>query len=719
MTNRGFEVCYKKLIVLVVNNELNEALQLLGQMIAEMPNANFEDQREEIENTYINLLNYAVHDIEDPSREKIYNQTQTQILELADNVRNNFFTKESDNLIYQLKRKGNVQPFDFIKTEDETVSAFFHKVFEKLWLTDKYDEELIGKLRIYEDFSSVEITCALVSAITLSLIRTFDEKKFHLLLSHLFSRETKVQQRAFVGLIFCVQLHTARIPLYKSLDERLKITMQENFDLSDQLRNALLQMLIANETEKITQKMKEVMPEILKNKIPNDKLEENLNKMFEQDSDENEQMGDFNPKWESLIENAAMSEKAMELSKLHSEGGDLFMGTFSKMKTFSFFNEISNWFLPFFEENLFTEYTTNIAEMRMLSNSLKKSFILCNSDKYSMLCSAPSVPQQYREMMMNTLKIDAQESEEKFEEFGRKEREQHECRMYIQDLFRFYNLYCYKNDFHNPFSSLKTLEKNLLIQYAAQRKSILDTLVDYYIKKEYYGQAIDLLESIRPQQGRKGQEGEIELTMSDIDNLQKMAFCHQQRENYEKAVHYYQQADLLQPDSSWTIERIAYCLKKMGKYEESLHYYQKYDKMNPDQTNILLNIGYCNMRMGKHEEALKTFYKIEYLQPENRQVKKAIGWCSLISHKLESALKYYGKLASKQLNASDLMNIGHTQYLLGNEASAIESYKESYNKLGRIEFVKAFKDDQTMLSSYGMTEEKTMLLLDYLLFKMK
>ena len=58
-----------------------------------------------------------------------------------------------------------------------------------------------------------------------------------------------------------------------------------------------------------------------------------------------------NPEWMESLQNSKLSKKMQEIFKIQSEGGDIFMSAFNQLKTFPFFNEISNWFAPFSEDS--------------------------------------------------------------------------------------------------------------------------------------------------------------------------------------------------------------------------------------------------------------------------------------------------------------------------------------------------------------------------------
>ncbi len=709
MTNRDFEILYKKIGYEVANKEMNSALLHLKEMIIESGNLYLEDQRSDIEKTYLNMLNYAVSNIHDPEQDSIYNKIQKKALDLADVTRDLYFTKTSNNIIYQYKRTSSLPQSNL--NEETYSSDDLAKVFYKLWLTEKYDSELTAKIRTL--FAKSEISAndksTFVSAIMLGLIRSFDEDKFHLLLDFLSDPNKAIGQRALIALIFCSNIHSARIPLYKQLQSRIGLTFQDE-EIAESLQSAIIQLLISKETDKITKKMKEAIPDIMKDTSLRDlkrekvKLEDLLN--------EESEMSGINPKWQSLLENAGVSDKMMELSQLQMEGGDIFMSTFAPLKNYAFFNNIENWFLPFYHAEIAQKYATDAEATSQLASMLDGSVFLCNSDKYSMLFSVNEMPSHYLDMIKGTFKME----KEQLEEAKRDERitdahfeEKAFARMYIQDLFRFYNLFSYKNDFSNPFLSIKDLHQNLLIRGNSKSESIEKTIIDFYIKKEYYPQAIQLLkvlEAAKP---------------ADLDIVQKLAYCYQQTKDYKKAIAYYNMAETIKPETSWNLQRLAYCQKQAGDYQGSLGNYQRCASLEPDNLNIQANIGYCLINLKQYQEALKIFFKIDYLEPENKKAAKAIGWCSFETGKLEQAEKYYKKTAETGRDSIDWMNIGHILLCQNKKEESIYFYKQAYLKMDsdKKKFCQLFLEDKDSLVKNGLEESNHSFLRDYLLYKIE
>ena len=708
MTNREFEILYKKSCLEVTNKEMNAALLNIKLMISELANSYFDEQRLDIETTYQNMLNCVINSIEDPEQEAIYNKIQINALELADAIRDAFFTKESNNIVYQHKRNSSLLYLNI--PQDYQTEEYLPKIFQRLWLTDKYlpdFKDQVKNLFVNPNVPDIDKS-TYVSAITLALIRTFDVEKFHILLDLINHSSKDVKQRALIALIFCSNIHYQRIPLYKQLYSRIKLIFQEE-NMAENLQNTIIQILLSNETDKITKKMNEAIPDIMKDASLEDlkKAQFNLTDFI---NEENE-MAHINPKWKSIIENSSISDKMMELSKLQMEGGDIFMGTFSALKNYPFFNTIENWFLPFFNSAIAQKYNAGNNDSK-IPDLLKNSIFLCNSDKYSMYYSIHQMPSNYLEMIQNTFQMKKEQMEEMKNDqniLDKYSEEKIYARMYIQDLFRFYNLYSYKTDFSNPFLSIKEFPNNMLIRNNAKSMTIILAICDFYMKKEYFQQALQLLRSVEKEKP------------TDIDIIQKIAYCLQQQKEYKEAIEYYEKAETIQSNTLWNLQHLAYCKKCLKDYEGSLENYRACEALTPGDFNIQANIGYILINLQRYAEALKIFFKIDYLAPENKKAAKAIGWCSFVCNKLDQAEKYYLKSNESERNLSDWMNIGHIQLCLGKLHEAVQNYKKAYLMIDKDpqKFVNLFHEDNKYLIDNGLSSDNLYLICDYILYKIE
>src|SRR6056297_1969714 len=90
------------------------------------------------------------------------------------------------------------------------------------------------------------------------------------------------------------------------------------------------------------------MPELWKMRST---LEDKLNI---EDLLKDKMLEDKNPEWERVFQDTpGLYDKMEEFSNLQMEGSDVFLSAFAMLKRFPFFNEINNWFLPFYKENYY------------------------------------------------------------------------------------------------------------------------------------------------------------------------------------------------------------------------------------------------------------------------------------------------------------------------------------------------------------------------------
>ncbi len=75
---------------------------------------------------------------------------------------------------------------------------------------------------------------------------------------------------------------------------------------------------------------------------------------------------------------------------MQEDGGDVFMSTFANLKSFPFFSDVVNWFMPFHLDNLTVKNALG-SELSAIGNLVLSSPFLCNGDKYSFILALSSV----------------------------------------------------------------------------------------------------------------------------------------------------------------------------------------------------------------------------------------------------------------------------------------------------------------------------------------
>jgi tetratricopeptide (TPR) repeat protein len=738
MTHLEIESLYNKICKYLLSRNLKTTFDKLQQFIEWSQNGEWMDKKRELETTYQYMLQYAVNGINDPEQASIYNQLRISTLELADQVREQLLLRDSADFVSSLQR---IQEKNSIPSNDEVVielssykanaslaglleesfnasgkSIEFSKnhekvlssVFNHFWLTEKYKEretELLESI-----FKSKEIQfsdkCVIVSAITLSLIRTFDVVKFDMLLNMYSDYDEQIKQRAFIGFILGTYLFNDRIRLYEKLTTRIELLMQEKAVVKN-LQTVILQFIQSKETEKISKKITEdFMPEMAKiSPFIQEKM--NLKDLMKEDNS----LLDKNPEWQEILDKAGITDKIQQFAELQMEGADVFMSTFSSMKNFPFFRDINNWFMPFSNHSSVSEFFQKDNQIGILDTIVKSPF-LCNSDKYSLVFSMLQMPKSYRDTMIQSLKLESEQMNEvkKDEELlAQSTKGDTISNQYIQDIYRFFKLYSRRKDFLDPFSKKLDLYNLFFIKNIENSTQLLRTVGETYFNKDFYDDAIEIFEKLL-----------IDDNMN-IELYQKTGYSYQRKEDYQKALSFYQKADMIKPDNLWNLRKMAFCYRNLKDSEKALKYYLLAEKQAPDNLNIQLSIGHCYFEQKMYNEALQVFFKIEYLAPQNTKVWRPIAWCSFITGKLDQAERYYEKIKDENRNHHDWLNMGHISLCMHDKKNALFLYKKSLELMDHNinSFLQIMDEDIPYLVNNGVDPNEIPIFMDKLRYDVK
>ena len=730
MTDSELKRKYDDVCQYLAERKLKPAFDLLEKLVTENSLGIYYDEYRNLEETYHFMLKYTVEGINDPERQEVYRKLIISVFELADKVYEAVRLRFSPSFEYEKKRifKNNFitglkayisELEDYYLNYNDTISAGnedikdknqdpgvyhqkMHRLFYHIWFRDKIDQA--EKEAILEFFLSPVIAVPyksfIISALILSLQRFFDKEKFSILFEIFDNEEEQLKQRALTGLVINLYKYDNRLLNYPSLTGRLKI-LDENPAFKHDLERIIIQFIRSRETEKLQKIIRdEIIPEMIRIS-PNLKNKINLESLMEDETDD-----DKNPEWEEIFKDSpGLMDKMEEFSELQMEGADVFMGSFSMLKSYPFFNETANWFIPFFIEN--PELSDVIDESDKFIEAINSAPILCNSDKYSFCFSIQNLPKDNMDFMVRGMKNEMDQFNElkKDEEIidpGR--RSEFISNQYIQDLYRFYKLFPRKADFEDIFNWRFDFHNKLVLSdILKEDPEILRNISEYYFAKNYFEEAKEIYEYLL--QDKKS--GEL---------YQKIAFCHQKLGNYEKALSAYLKAELYDLNRLWNLKKIALCYRNLKQPAKALEYYKSAELLDPENLNNQLNIGHCLLELDKFDEALKCYFKVEYLSPGNKKVWRPIAWCSFLTGKKEQAEKYFLKLIEDKPNKYDYMNMGHVQWSLGNRKEALEYYAKSVSESGfsESEFMDVFDEDLPHLIKQGVDKDDVPIMLDQL-----
>jgi tetratricopeptide (TPR) repeat protein len=715
MTTKEIQKIHEDIVNSLNKRELKISFDSLQNLIHADNLVVFADELNGMQETYRQLLHYFIEGSKDPMRTKIYNELVISLYELNDKVFQRILIKDSPQLYYSVKRMLLTSKSSIASLMEAVTSccyagdlqgaeAAINYLFKYIWTSDGFSEEeydcLNHSLTVAasppDSGETTVLNCQIVSALTLGLTGFFDKKKLMLLFNAAESGNEEVKIRAYTGIFLTLYIHQSRISLYADIHNRLD-TFAESWEFIKYTDIIIERFILTRDTEKISTKLREeVIPEIIK-----------LNPKFSpktrfKDITPEQIENEMNPEWLERFSDSKIGKKLEEFNRLQEEGSDVMHSSFVHLKSFPFFNEINNWFMPFIGDGISFLMADNMSKPLDL---FKQTGLICNSDLFSLYFGVKLMPEESRNLMISQMEHQLGEvsKQKKAELMTRYDISEQIAGRYIQDLYRFFKLFPRRNEFFDFFNrSLDFYNVPALKPYI-----LTEQLLEYaelYLRKDYYKDAADLYEQIR-----ESDEG-------DGMYCQKTGYCKQMSGDFEGALRDYYKAELLDAENKWLLRRMAQCCRSLKMPEKAIDYYLHYERLDPDNIANLMNLGSCYVEMKNYQEALKYYFKADYIDNGGLRTLRPVAWCSFLLGKFDQARNYYKKILSLQPDSHDYMNAGHTEWVLQNLKGAVDLYRKSIEAAdkGYNRFYGEFNSDIPTLINAGIERSEITLVLDVL-----
>ena len=718
-------------IDLIERKQFYHFLDSLAVEIREAQLTELEYELGSIAGTYDALIDYFKQGVDDPERDRVYRQLVGRALQLGDrltiavhgNKEMPYFMSQGRSLrreslhTYRLQLEAfadgiqTIDNTDGLKQLAATHDKQLTSLFTDLWTQGTWDAataaEADGLLL------SPTITrgdqCTVVSAVTLSLLRMFDPLKLLFLCDAYYHPEAMVSTRALVGIVIVCYCWSRRIGYYSEVRSRLDLLCEDPL-FGDQVCEVILQFTRSTDTEEVDRKMREeIIPELMKNpklrRMPGIKPDDPT-------------ADDINPDWEQWMHESGLEESMREITEWQMEGVDVNMSTFSQLKRYPFFYNISNWFRPFdaWQADMLAIVGTPNGASNAIADTILQSNYLCDSDKYSFCYAIREIPEMQRNAMMSQLEEQNKALKESADipDLKRLSRQtmQSILRQYVQNLYRFFKLFSSAQEFDNPFEHIVQCPASVNPLYTLLLSSErLFKFIGLNIKQKRYLRAIEcftLLEGYHPES-------------MEATQLQQLGLCYQKMKMYDAAIEAYTKADLMKPDSYWTIHHLAQCYRIMNRYDKALEYYKMAEAMNPDSLNLTLHVAELLYESGEYEEALPRLHKIDYHHPESLKSLRLLAECCFMSEQGTQAAKYYERMMAEhatEMSSDDWKHAAYNYWLLGRRDDCFRSMgraeelygqepesndEESFSAPSFADMVYA---DSRLLESLGAREEE-------------
>ncbi len=674
------------------NRQITLAFRSLKEMTDATQRWELNEELNRLTTAYGYMLQYLTQGVLDPERDNILSQILVDAYNLTDKTVIALAAPQSTHLFYQreqqyrgrglqsmvedyLTEQNKLQLLNSVEESSRNTDASTRllrqcetiesDIFNKVWSSfplNTDDTHAIKTLLANNQLPN-HLKSLVLSALMLGLSKFFDETKLTLLLNaYRTLDDTELQLRALINAIIIIYLYRSRISAYKCVTSALKELEQEpNFDGDMQL--IFTRLIYSRNTDNITRKLKDdIMPEL-------QKMSPDLINKIKGKTPGTIDMSEIeeNPQWQEWLDKSGITRKLEEFNELQLQGGDVFISTFAKLKTYPFFNTLSNWFLPF-HDNCSAVTSAFGGKKHPLTSLFKMMPILCDSDKYSMLLSIASAPESQRNMMFQ--QFDAQR--EQFEEL-KSEEAQSIIKMrdtivnrYLQDLYRFFKLYSRRREFRSIFDTDINLTEAQCLKSYISHTPTLSVIAEFYFKNGFYDDAIKFYRLM------------VANHDTDPHVYQKIGYAQQSLGKLREALKNYSRYELVDNTDVWNIKQMAQCYRLLREHDKAVEYYSKALEISPQSVNLCLSLGHCYLDQGDYDSALKQYYKADFMPKAKHRARRPIAWCSLLTGKHEQALNYYDKIINDDSpTAQDHLNYGHALQLSGRIGDAINQYRKS------------------------------------------
>ncbi len=719
---------HKKISELLGKKQLKYALEELSNYVKEAPEWNLHTDLEDIKTAYQYMLKYFNQNINDPHRANLYNDLIKKAYILNDRILLSLDSITSNEYYYTCLKEQKDNPNGIAEYKDILEDLTEEIAVAKLLNTDGGQDEKINEIHlkhyttnkelisqkttshlldtatfqaayklIHSEMIAINDLALFVSAVTLGALHVFDIRKYLLLMEAYRHPYPLVYQRALIGIILLSLDNSERLECESDVLAYFDL-YNSNEEFRKNMTYVQIQLLRTRETKKVDKKIREdIMPNFMKetNFMRNMGLEE-----LGDDLTSN----DLNPDWGEFY-NSKLQDKLKEIGDMQSEGIDVYMSSFSQLKGFPFFREITNWFYPF-------DPNHPSLKLEKLDDKKFETFIqgilysntFCESDKYSISFLVSQLQKTQQKHYIETISEQFRQEVESGHLIPDPDYIKADTisRQYIYDLYRFFKLYPRRHEFDDMFDHSLNLLYCPILKNSINELEQQIPITEYLFTKGYYPEAVVQLEQLI-------QKGE-----NDAEVYQKLGFCYQKNKNYQKAIDAYIQADVRRPDNVWTNRHLAQCYRALQNLEEAVVYYKKVEEVQPENLNLLLSIGQCFAELKQYEEAFSRFFKVEYLDPKSLKAQRAIAWCSFVTDKMEQAEKYYDKLLQQDTPLPiDFLNAGHVAWSMKNIHKAASLYTQGCNaQKNAEEFIEMILKDEEELLLHGISKDDLPLMLD-------
>ena len=708
----------------LMDKRLDVAIELLEQLYVQRPTLIGHSELEAVKNDYQLMVDYMERGFTDDKRASLYLSLLQRLYRVAADLEISWRCKNVIVYVDAFRISDHLNTsHDFIRSVLESFvsdvamlsllpeaertekakdlydrhQVFINRLFNTLWTSCQWSDDDCAFYTGLMLSPMVDIVDQqlLVSAVTLGAMNQFDINKFKALTTvYQQSTDERVRQRALVGWVLSV---FEGMDIFPEQDEIIR-KLCENKDTIRELYTLQIQFFYSQDTEKDNEKLqRDIMPYLVEGSNITigrlgivEKEEDSLENILNQDAEDKRM--------------EQMEEKVRKMMEMQKQGSDIYFGGFRQMKRFPFFNDLANWFTPFYIDHPALRTTIERIGQPNILETITNQGNFCESDKYSLAFAMESIinqiPGNIKEMMG---------SEGAFAPMGTtldKSNPTYICRAYIQDLYRFFRLYRSSNELINPFID--------------NHKSSFVADTFFFVYKSFIGTGLD--------------EYKMRLALylykhKNMDKLvELMSTFHVEDTNYNILMGYinlyfgkpdvaYQIFNMvLQEDTEnqWALKGMARAAMDCEDYDTAEHTYSQLLRLEPDNINYAVKRCVTLLKTERYAEAREELFRLDYQYPDNMNVKRVFAWTLLLDKSLDKVSQLYDRILSDAPMAEDYLNSGYCWWAKGNIGQAKNSFQAwiTMTKGNKDRLLEEIRNDQKVLDLYGITEIDCLLMVN-------
>lgn len=717
------EEILSKAINCLMDRRLSNAIEVLEQLYVQRPSLMGHSEFEAIKTDYQLMVDYMGRGFSDSHRESLYSTLLQRLYRVAADLEISWRCKNVSAYVNSFRVIDHLNTsHDFVRTVLESFvsdiamlslqpeetreqkstelydrhQSFMNRLFSALWTSCQWTDDdckFYTELLLSPTVMSTDQQ-VIVSAISLGAMNQFDINKFKTLVNvYQKATDEHVRQRALVGWVLAVFEGMDIFPEQDTLIRELC----ENPTITRELLTLQIQFFYSKDAEKDNDKIqRDIMPDIMRNSNLTigrlgimEKEEDAIESILHQDADEKRM--------------EQMEEKVRKMMDMQKQGSDIYFGGFSQMKRFPFFNDMVNWFTPFYLNHpALHPVISKLGDTKFLNTLMERSNF-CESDRYSFAFALEQIINQLPSDIKEVIGSDAMlgplaESDDMEDAISIR-------RTYLQDLYRFFRLYHTANDFINPF------EDN------GKGDFVADTF--FFTYKSFMGTGLDDVKLRLASHLYKHQQmtelAELLTTFqsSDPRYVILMGYTNINMGKAEFAYQFFDYALKTEPDNQWALKGKARAALDAEDYKTAEEVYTELLKLEPGHKNYTMNRCVALLKLGRTSEVREELFRLDYQYPEDMNVKRVLAWAMLSDNSLDKASQLYDTLLTSTPAHEDYLNAGYCQWAMGNVQRAVELFREWMVKSGKSteQLLEEFRSDADTLEMYGISETDCFLML--------